>query len=300
MINPEWIRSFETLARMKHFTRTAKQLGMTQPGVSQHLRKLEEELGCALIDRGDKSFRLLPAGEKFLNFIIESKKSESLLRESIKGDSPIHGRCRYSSPGGLGLLIFDAFMNLASRHEGLSLEFVVAPSLSVERAVEADEVDVGYTHHAPTSQSVLSEKIAEEKLLLVVPKTFKSRKNCDWNELVALGIVKHPDIYRHAQRLLSLNFPRDFGGVELLPSRTSVNQNNRILEPVALGLGFTIIHEISYRRSSVRNDLAIVELAKPLRDPVYRIQARRRKLPMRFDKVDSEILMALHASLKTR
>ncbi len=37
---------------------------MTQSGVSQHVRKLEEQLGTSLLDRQGKKFSLTEAGER--------------------------------------------------------------------------------------------------------------------------------------------------------------------------------------------------------------------------------------------
>ena len=62
MINPVWLRSFCTLVDVGHFTRTAEKLHMTQSGVSQHVRKLEEQLGTALFIRTTRSISLTEAG----------------------------------------------------------------------------------------------------------------------------------------------------------------------------------------------------------------------------------------------
>src|SRR5690349_13516467 len=51
MINPSFLKTFVTLVETRSFTRTATRLGMTQPGVSQHLRWLEEYFGATLIER---------------------------------------------------------------------------------------------------------------------------------------------------------------------------------------------------------------------------------------------------------
>ena len=51
MINVTWLRTFCTLAEVGHFTRTAERLYMTQSGVSQHIRKLEEQLDTDLYDQ---------------------------------------------------------------------------------------------------------------------------------------------------------------------------------------------------------------------------------------------------------
>ena len=56
-------------------TKAAKRLAMTQPGVSQHIAKLEDELGRQLFDRVKKRLRLNDYGRIFL------EKARSALKE---------------------------------------------------------------------------------------------------------------------------------------------------------------------------------------------------------------------------
>jgi LysR family glycine cleavage system transcriptional activator len=63
-----WFRAFESSARLLSFTKAAAELNLTQSAISQHVRALEDELGCQLfirIHRGliltDQGRRLLPA-----------------------------------------------------------------------------------------------------------------------------------------------------------------------------------------------------------------------------------------------
>ncbi|TMN84121.1 LysR family transcriptional regulator, partial [Pseudoalteromonas phenolica] len=44
MINPTWLNTFCTLVEVNHFTQTAERLFMTQSGVSQHIKKLEQQV----------------------------------------------------------------------------------------------------------------------------------------------------------------------------------------------------------------------------------------------------------------
>ncbi|WP_260847496.1 LysR family transcriptional regulator [Shewanella algae] len=63
MINPNWLKTFKTLIDTGHFTKTADVLFMTQPGVSQQIRKLEESCGHALIRRINKTFEITEQGK---------------------------------------------------------------------------------------------------------------------------------------------------------------------------------------------------------------------------------------------
>lgn len=59
------LRIFETVATCGSFSRAAEQLGMTQPAVSLHMRKLEAEVGAALFDRQHRQ-RMTDAGRELL------------------------------------------------------------------------------------------------------------------------------------------------------------------------------------------------------------------------------------------
>ena len=58
------IRAFEAVARFRSISAAADDLGVTQPAISQHVRKLEEHLGVRLVERVSTGIRLSEGGEK--------------------------------------------------------------------------------------------------------------------------------------------------------------------------------------------------------------------------------------------
>ena len=54
---------FLEVARQRNFTRAAARLNLAQAALSEQVRKLEQELGGALIQRGRRESVLTPAGE---------------------------------------------------------------------------------------------------------------------------------------------------------------------------------------------------------------------------------------------
>ena len=51
MLNPVWLKSLVAIVQTGSFQSAARALGLAQPTVSQHLQKLEEQVGVTLVQR---------------------------------------------------------------------------------------------------------------------------------------------------------------------------------------------------------------------------------------------------------
>ena len=60
------LRAFCSLARTGNFTQTARELQLTQSGISHSMKSLETDVGCRLLDRLGKKVVLTQAGEQLL------------------------------------------------------------------------------------------------------------------------------------------------------------------------------------------------------------------------------------------
>lgn len=287
MINPEFIHTFLALAETKHFTKTAKRLHMTQPGVSQHLKKLEEYFGTALIHKQGKSFTLTDAGKKLESYGKELFASHGHFKETLKTDALHAGTVRFSSPGSFGLEIFDVLIKAAKKHPALHVEMTVAPNYLIVESLKQERIDVGFMTDEPKDFAVEYEEFRREEVLLVVPKSHRKVKT--FGGLKELGLVNHPDGPYNAQRLLGKNFPKEFTGIQNFPVRVSINQNNRILDPVAAGLGFAILPETTCKRHPEQDKIHFLQLPRKVEDIIYKVQRRGEKLPARYNPLLAEL-----------
>ncbi len=62
------VRAFRAIAENGSFSRAAREIGLTQPTLSTHVKNLEEGMGVRLFDRAGKKVTLTPAGEVFLDY----------------------------------------------------------------------------------------------------------------------------------------------------------------------------------------------------------------------------------------
>lgn len=284
MINTSWLRTFCTLVEVGHFTRTAERLHMTQSGVSQHVRKLEEQIGAELLVRQGKQFSLSGAGERLYAEAQGILLALSNLELKVGEDPPFEGSVRIMSPGSVGLKLYPHFLALQSKHPKLIIDYRFAPNPDVENAIVESTVDLGFMTSKSTLADVSCTPVAQESLLLVTPASVEEP---DWDTLMALGFIDHPDGSHHASMLLGANYP-EFQHSNLFPGKGFSNQIGLILEPVSMGLGFTVlpIHAVEAFEKSER--IKAYRLANPVSETLYLCVRRHRAVKMRVSTVIDE------------
>jgi DNA-binding transcriptional LysR family regulator len=77
------LRAFCVLARTGSFTHTARELHLTQSGVSHSMKALEGDIGCRLLDRLGKKVALTQAGEQLLHHATKILQEMENARESL-------------------------------------------------------------------------------------------------------------------------------------------------------------------------------------------------------------------------
>ena len=68
MLDTDQLRSFLAIVDAGSFTKAAERVHKTQSAVSMHIRRLEEQLGCALFVKQGRGTRLTAEGENLIDY----------------------------------------------------------------------------------------------------------------------------------------------------------------------------------------------------------------------------------------
>jgi DNA-binding transcriptional LysR family regulator len=289
MINPDFLTTLVQLSKTRNFTQTARALNMTQPGVSQHIRRLEEHFGAELVERGESRPTLTHAGWRLVEFAQKYSGEHNRLREEIQNESPYAGRVRMSSPGSWGLLIFDVMLRCAQKHPQLRTDLTTSPSSDIPRRVLADEIDVGYATVPSGDPKIHCEEFHRDALVIVLPKGQRPKTLEDYKRI---GLVWHPDMPHLATRVFSKSFA-EYQGIEEFPVRVSINQMNRVIDAIDAGLGFCILPRISVHYYRKGKNISSVTFKDCEEEQLYRLTLKGRKLPQRVQYLENEIRKTL-------
>jgi len=331
MINPLWLDTFITLVETGNFTRTAEQRFMTQPGVSQHLKKLEEACQCELVVRLGRGIQLTEQGQRVYHYAKEQQATEQDFIASLKFDAPYEGKCIVACSGAIAQRIYPALLALQKKHSALNIHVEVAPRRTILSGIANNTLELGIVTNKPDSEDVLSEYLGEEALGLILPRTLpdalaaqfstsldnkprsdtgsqatpnslSKREAREANEKIdlkavihTLGLINHPDAMHYLQRYF-----HDCGESELanitpnkLPHTGYINQLSQILLPVSEGLGFTVLPTSTLDFVSFADKLTVYKAKNEVTEPLYSVQTPHSALPARYQVIKQAITEVL-------
>jgi len=301
MLNPNWLNTFVTLVDLGHFTKTAEKLFMTQPGVSQHINKLEKACGHSLIRREKKSFEVTEQGHLVYQYAEQLVKNEYELFEQLDFDNPLSGVCKLACSGALALTLYPKLLNIQVQHAKLVVQVKAAPNHQILNEIQNGVIDLGIVTEIPNNSPFDVQEVGREQLCLVLPANTEI-EDLNGNLLTKLGLVDHPD----AKHYLSLYFAQNLGSnfthlnIEQLPITGYVNQISQILEPVAKGLGFTVLPKSAVDSFKEPQLLKILKPQKPVIEILYMVKKRNRVLPARFEVVKSILQKHFDVGIKAQ
>lgn len=171
----DYLREFIVFAKHLNFTAAAKELAMTQPGLSNHIANLEKEFGTNLIERG-RTLTLTAAGHVFLNgcqaTVAEYDKMCAAMVRVKDKQNPV--RVYQQMEGTIA-------ENVLSIMEATPSEFVDLPYTgSLLDYLLRDEVEVAFFPNVPAEPLLINGESVPD--LEVVPIGFDALALCMEND----------------------------------------------------------------------------------------------------------------------
>lgn len=161
-----------TLAREGSFSGAADTLNITQPSLSQYIKKIEREVGTPLFDRTNGDVRITDAGKVYIETARKILDLEHQMENSIsdiagnRAGSLIIGAAPYRAASMMPK-IASTFQSL---HPGMHLVVREGTTAELAEGVVHGEYDLALTLMPIEDKKMFNyEKVMEEELLLAVP-----------------------------------------------------------------------------------------------------------------------------------
>lgn len=239
------LRYFVALADHRHFGRAAAACHVSQPTLSTQVRKLEEELGVALVERAPRKVMLTPIGRELLNHARRVVDEAELMKQTARRQQdPESGTLRLGLFPTLGpYLLPHVVPVLRQRFPQLELRLVEEKSGEIIERLKDGRLDAGLLALPLQDDQLHAEPLFEEPFLLAVPRNhpLAARGKLSLDALAKSELLLLEE--GHCLRDQALDVCRLSGAGETTGFRATSLETLR--QMVAAGAGVTLLPALS-------------------------------------------------------
>jgi DNA-binding transcriptional LysR family regulator len=244
------LRSFIAVAKLKHLTRAAETLHLSQPALSGQIKALEEKLGVSLFQRLSSGMALTPSGRVLLPHAEGIMGAVQQLRHAAQGlrGQPT-GKLSLGTVLDPGFLrVGDLLARAVERYPQIELDLHQVVSHEALVGIRNGTLDASFYFGTMPEADLHCVALREITYRIAMPTAWADELvTADWNALAPRPWIVAPEGSSHRQLVLDL-----FQGRAALPERTIESDNESVIANlVESGVGISL----------VRDEIAIVSAA---------------------------------------
>lgn len=162
---------FVAVAEELHFGRAAERVGMAQPPFSHQIRRLEDQLGAALLVRTSRKVALTAAGSQLLReaygLLSRRTEIEMSVRRADQGEA---GILRIGFGGSAAFTILpDAVRRFRARYPDVALSLRSHDVADVPAALSTGAIDVAFVREPLNQGDIITMPLIREAYVLALP-----------------------------------------------------------------------------------------------------------------------------------
>lgn len=266
----------QTLKNEGNFQKAANVLGVTQPYLSQVVKKLEDQYEVVIVDRRSKPIVLTKVGEMILDNLRQIDLIEQRTLSICQDYAGLEvGSIKIASNGErTNAILMPVIAKFSKLFPNIELDFSQDYILEdIPQILQDGKADVGMLFEWMMIDDLDAYRLCRERYMLVVPDSgitanignryndagdYPKLSEVDKSALKALKLLQ---VYRHSERLKILN---EALGFETQTVKSVVRQAGTRLAFVSSGLCMTICQEKLIKNYSHREGCRFISLEEVL------------------------------------
>lgn len=269
-ISLKQLEIFVTIVECGNFTEAGRRLYLAQSTVSSHISTLEDALRVNLFRRESKrNVELTAEGKRVYEYAKDVVAKCAALERTTAGEARRELVIGASTAPSKSLLPKHV-LQFTQEHPACCCIVRSGDSEHVQQMVMDGDIQIGFVGSTDNRQSLVYERVAEDRLVLIAPNTDRFR---ELKEQGVLGkdLLKEPMVFRDqgsgTQKMIDNYLSgRDIDS-KALEVRHYASDPEMLQELVALGAGASIVSALSVEEQVRAGKLLTFELEE---QPVYR------------------------------
>ena len=269
-ISLKQLEIFVTIVECGNFTEAGRRLYLAQSTVSSHISALEDALRVSLFRRESKrSIELTADGKRVYEYAkdvvtkcaaLESATAGEVTRDLVIGASTAPSKS----------LLPRHVLQFTREYPSCCCVVRGGDSEHIQQMVMEGDVQIGFVGSTDNRQSLVYERVAEDRLVLIAPNTARFQK-MKAQGILGRDLLEEPMVFRDqgsgTQKMIDNYLSGRDIDAKALQVRHYASDPEMLQELVALGAGVSIVSALSVEEKVRAEKLLTFELEE---QPVYR------------------------------
>lgn len=172
----KWIKTFIITAKYENFRKTSEELFLTQPAVTKHIKRLEENLNIRLFDRLGNRVTLTTAGHRFL---LHAKEFMTKYEQGMEEFESWKQGYKQKLVIAVAPQIASSFLpsllrNFMDQYPEIEVIINIVNSYNIGEEVSSGRADLGLSRILPYQTNIKSEAVHRDPVIFVGPNDCQS------------------------------------------------------------------------------------------------------------------------------
>ncbi|MFJ7938634.1 selenium metabolism-associated LysR family transcriptional regulator [Peribacillus sp. NPDC096622] len=165
------LKVFVTVIEQKNFSRAGNLLNLSQPGVSLHIRNLENELGTKLIYRSPKQVQITEPGKILYRHAKQMLNHyETAKREINEFNNVVSGTMKIGASFTIGEYYLPKVLaEFAAQYPMVDIQIIISNSNDVIQGIRSNKLDIGLIEGETDYKDIDVRPFMNDEMIVVVP-----------------------------------------------------------------------------------------------------------------------------------
>ncbi|MGM0888998.1 MAG: selenium metabolism-associated LysR family transcriptional regulator [Bacillota bacterium] len=165
------LKVFVTVIEQKNFSRAGDILNLSQPGVSLHIRNLENELGTKLIYRSPKQVQITEPGKILYRHAKQMLNHyETAKREINEFNNVVSGTMKIGASFTIGEYYLPKVLaEFAAQYPMVDIQIIISNSNDVIQGIRSNKLDIGLIEGETDYKDIDVMPFMNDEMIVVVP-----------------------------------------------------------------------------------------------------------------------------------
>jgi DNA-binding transcriptional LysR family regulator len=274
------LRIFTAIYNKRSFSLASRELSISQPTISEHIKNFEAELGASLFDRLPRTIIPTKAADAIYPKAVHILEEAGTIMDAVRSSSErISGMLKVGSSTIPGTYIIPRIAgSFKKKYPDVSFNIFIGSSEYITEKLLNHEIVLGITGSLTERTSLSYIPFASDPLVLAAPPSFIKESSINKDKLASIPLVMREEgsgtRKATAEQLSALGLKvQDLNVVGILGSSSAIKQ------AVIAGLGASIFSRLSIEKELKDGALKEIKVkGLEMKRNFYAVMHRRRKL----------------------